>query len=632
MRKILSVLFSLCLLIFTVNPTNAASMETPSGIVFDNLEKEIDSYVEEYINQSSPGAAVAIVKDGEIIFSKGYGYANVSKKEEIDPAKTVFEYGSISKLFVWTSIMQLVEQGKIELNRDIKTYLPQEFSNQLNYEKTITIYDLMHHTAGFEEYPFDLIYTSKEEVVPLKELLVNGQPKQIYDPGSTIAYSNYATAIAGYIVEEISGSEFSEYERDNIFKKANMMKTSGHPVLEDYPELEQDKATGYIKVKEEFIEAGWSYVPLYPAGSVNGTLHDLANFAIALMPNNKDNSPLFKTRETLDNMLSQSGTPHTEILSNAHGFWEYDGQVRGVGHGGNTLAFSSNMVIAPEENFGVIVLTNAAGEMDLCYGLVDLLMGKRDKQIPVSVTEIQLPSAKEIEGSYVSARNSESSYVEGFLGFMTMAKVKAVSENEIKVTSMGMEGSYVQTSPYLYEVVGKSLIGDKLYFEIVDGELKRISTGQIADYLPLKWDRQLIWYYISIGILGLSLLYFIIGLIVSGVSWLRNRKKNLSGLIKTERKWHSAIILVGAMFIINNLFLIVRTFSGMSIKIDVIKWHIICNWALLAGAIICMLISFLYTKRAPLQRKQKSIRLSTWVILVLLVIVLINWNFFNIIA
>lgn len=631
MKRFLGVLLTVCFLLMGITPTKASTTETPSGIAFNELEKEIDTFMGQYIDVSSPGAGIAVVKDGKIIFSKGYGYADIENKKTIDPMTTVFEYGSVSKLFVWTAVMQLVEQGKIDLNEDIKTYLPKEFASKLKYEKPITMLNLMSHTAGFEEYPFDLIQTSKENVKTLEEILIEGQPKQVYEPGSTIAYSNYATSLAGYIVEHLSGKPFSQYEMEHIFNAVRMENTSGHPTLADKPELENQKALGYIKANEQFVNGVWSYVPHYPAGAVNGTLEDLARYAIALTPKDNEPSSLFANRKTLDEMFLQSYTPHENLASNAHGFWEYDGKVRGVGHGGNTVAFSANMVVVPEERLGVVVLTNAAGEMDINYGIMKLVLGNPDQQ--VAVTSQQLPNAKEMEGTYIASRTSKSSFLEWLLGISSVLKVESVNENEIKISAYGMEGTYVQTSPYFYELTSStSMLDPKVFFEVDGDKVKRVTSGQVADYLPLEWDRQLPWYYISLAIIVLSLLYFGITLVVMLISWLRNRNKVN---IKSGQKWHVWMTVLGAVFVLNNVLLLVRSIvalSTMSLPFADIKWHILLNWALLVVAAVCIVGSLLQWRVGQLTKGQKFVRYSSLIMLLLLIVVLLNWNFFNIIA
>ena len=261
MIKKMLVILILCSSYFSIIPVAASEVEkTPSDISLDVLEEEIDEYVSNYIGQSTPGASIIVIKDGDIIFSKGYGYANIEKEILVDPQKTVFEYGSISKLFVWTAVMQLVEQGQLDLHADIKTYLPEDFAAQLTYEKPITLHQIMSHTAGFEDYYFDLIMSSPDNVPPLEEVLISNQPQQIYEPGTTIAYSNYTTALAGYVVEQITGQTFLDYQREHIFSHLSMNTATGDPTLTNYSERD-NKATGYLSKRNgDFTERKWSLV------------------------------------------------------------------------------------------------------------------------------------------------------------------------------------------------------------------------------------------------------------------------------------------------------------------------------------------------------------------------------------
>lgn len=631
MIKKMLVILILLSTYFSVIPVAASEVgKTPSDISLDVLEEEIDEYVSNYIGQSTPGASIIVIKDGDIIFSKGYGYANIEKKVIVDPQKTVFEYGSISKLFVWTAVMQLVEQGQLDLHADIKTYLPKDFAAQLTYEKPITMHQIMSHTAGFEDYHFDLIMSSPDNVHPLEEAIINNQPQQIYEPGTTIAYSNYATALAGYVVEQIADKTFLDYQREYIFFPLSMNMATGDPTLTNYSERD-NKATGYLsKGNGDFTEGKWSYVPLYPAGSVNGTAEDLAKFAIALMSEDAQNSPLFSQKNTLDKMLTQSYSPDDRILSNAHGFWEYDGRVRGVGHGGNTAAFSTNMVVSPEKQFGVIVLTNASAEMNVTYGVVDLLFGKSDNSLQTSTND--LPSAKEITGWYTPARQSHSKYTE-FISYITPLKVKELSENKINISLYDMEGTYSQISPYLYNLVSTDhpILGyilPKAYFEKDKDGVQRLTNGQVTDYLPLEGNRVLHWLTMSAVILIISTLYFIILPIVWLIKYIKNRKKNRKYTTETKLFWIFA--LTGTLLIINNSMLLIRTIlSSTMLYIDQLQLHIYVNWMLLLISIILIILDFIQWKSVNLKTSQKYMRAFTVCLLVLLVSILMNWNFFH---
>lgn len=267
---------------------------TPSGIPLTGLEAFVDDYVKEYIGKQTVGASVVMVKDGQIVLSKGYGYADVEKQIPVTP-DTVMEWGSISKLAVWASVMQLAEQGKLDLNQDIRKLLPENFLTKLTYDEPITMLNLMNHNAGFEEYMFDMAYQSPEEVRSLEEGLKLAQPAQIYRPGEVVAYSNYGNSLAAYIVERISGQPYHEYVQQHIFEPLGMKHSMAYSVVEDRPELLEHKAKGYFFAGPgSFNQGSWNYMSMYPNGGNNGTAEDLAKFAMAFMPAAGEQSPLFR--------------------------------------------------------------------------------------------------------------------------------------------------------------------------------------------------------------------------------------------------------------------------------------------------------------------------------------------------
>src|SRR5438128_10677011 len=145
------------------------------------------------------GAVIMIVKDGKVLFKQGYGYADVEKKVAVSPDNTLFRPGSISKLFTWTAVMQQVEQGKLDLNRDVNEYI--DFKIPAAYGKPITLRNLMTHTPGFEETAKELFVADASKMRPLDEYLCDHVPARIFPPGVTPAYSNYGTSEARHIYQ-----------------------------------------------------------------------------------------------------------------------------------------------------------------------------------------------------------------------------------------------------------------------------------------------------------------------------------------------------------------------------------------------------------------------------------------------
>ena len=210
MKKILSflLLLSLCLAF----PDSVMAKET----TYD-YETVIDMVAEEYIGKTIPGASIIISEHGDIVFAKGYGYADIEQQIPIEPSSTVFEWGSITKTFVWVSVMQQVELGHIDLSQDIHTYLSDGFLKNIQYETPITMLHLMNHTAGFAEQLFDLRYQENDMEQSLEDVLSINQPEQVFEPGTVSAYSNWGAALAALIVERVSGQDFAEYVHEHIY-------------------------------------------------------------------------------------------------------------------------------------------------------------------------------------------------------------------------------------------------------------------------------------------------------------------------------------------------------------------------------------------------------------------------------
>ena len=201
-------------------PSPPPSAQGTHEMTAADVESFMDGIVPLQLKQSDiAGATVSVVKDGKLLFAKGYGYADVQNKKPVSAQETLFRPGSISKLFTWTAIMQLYEQGKLDLDRDINDYL--DFKIPDAFGKPITLKNVLTHTPGFEEQIKDL-FTTDQTAPNLGQYLKTHIPGRIYPPGTVPAYSNYATAIAGYIVERVSGRPFEQYVAENIMQPLKM--------------------------------------------------------------------------------------------------------------------------------------------------------------------------------------------------------------------------------------------------------------------------------------------------------------------------------------------------------------------------------------------------------------------------
>lgn len=226
-----------------------------------------------------PGAVVVIVKDGNVLLQKGYGYADLEKRTPVDPATTLFRPGSVSKLFTWTAVMQLVEQGKLDLDADVNQYL--DFKIPPRKDKPVTLRQILTHTTGMEEYVRGLITADPTDAVTLENYIKSWTPTRIFDAGTTPAYSNYATTLAGYIVQRVSGQPFDDYIEQHIFQPLNMQHASFRQPLP--AKLLPHMSKGY-KVGADQPQ-GFEIVNPAPAGSLSASGQDMGQFMIAHLQN-----------------------------------------------------------------------------------------------------------------------------------------------------------------------------------------------------------------------------------------------------------------------------------------------------------------------------------------------------------
>ena len=297
-------------------------------------------------------------KDG-VLFKGYYGYSDIANGTKVDE-NTVIDWGSSTKTMVWVSVMQLWEQGKIDLEKDIREYLPDGFLTNLKYDKPVRMIDLMNHRAGFQEYYVDMFLPAGMNAYTLEEALKLEQPAQIFEPDTVSAYSNWGVALAGYIVERVSGESFADYVHHHIFEPLEMKDSALAPDLMDNPSVRErrDKLICYSGTTP--VGNAFYLISLYPAGSCVSTLDDYIKFASCFV---KDEFPLFENQETYEVMMSATSYyGDTGVAKNAHGFWALPYGSNTYGHGGNTQACSSYITFDPEKQLGCVVMTNQAGE------------------------------------------------------------------------------------------------------------------------------------------------------------------------------------------------------------------------------------------------------------------------------
>ncbi|MCL1882881.1 MAG: beta-lactamase family protein [Defluviitaleaceae bacterium] len=598
---------------------------TPSGIPFLELESQIYAIVSEHLGQTAPGAAVVIVHNGEIIFSQGYGYADIERSIPIDPANTVFSYASISKLLVWTSAMQLVEQELLDLDADISIYLPDDFIQQINLEFPITMRHLMNHSAGFEGTALDLARSAHtvETHSDLRDALLLTRPRQIFEPNTASSYSNWGAALAAYVVGHIAGQRYIEFERDNIKLPAGMTNTLTQPDWIHNHGFLNSKALAYIPNGQGgFIETDWLYFSIYPTGTLAGTAEDLARFAIALTPQDGESGVLFEHPESLSKIFTPSSLNPTEPGTH-HGFWHYRGKYAAFGHAGQSHHFS-NFAIVPEHRFGFVVFANATGESQIIPAVSELLLGNIQTPLPQNNS----PDTSLFEGQYLMMQlYFESNFLSLITGITPRDIVTAIDENVIELnTAMFGAARYMQTEPYFFQVISTdnpamTLFFPTLRFQMENGQPSRILVGDGKDFMHLPASAML-----DVSLLGIvfSILLFLIFPVILLISYLLNRKK---GFVST--RFHllsNCFLMTGTLLLLNNLIFIVRVLISMESAI--VNTHILLNYIFSGVSILLFISSLFYLRAGEIRKRRKVLFGLTAFCTALLIFILIYWNLF----
>ena len=396
----------------------------PSGLPVSTIEERIDKF---YVSDDADfpfyaNFQAAVFQGDRILLTESLS----SQGESIAPDTTVYEWGSISKTMIWVSVMQLWEQGKIDLDADIRTYLPDGFLKHLSYDDPVTMLELMNHKGGWCETTYEMQTDDESRLTTLGESLQRLEPDQTYRPGEVFSYSNWGAALAAYIVEQISGMEYSEYVHRNILEPLGMEHTSvtsdfrdNEWVREQREKLQTYKTkvvafTGIYEQKDDQLQ----FIYLYPSGSAAGTLLDLARYAQAFVD---DTAPLFQNKETQDKLFSGSDFyGDTDIPLVSYGFFpEEEYKVRVYGHDGGTTSCISSMLFDPESKTGVVTLTSEADGNALTGIINDWTFGSahadgitEEDTVPEKLTGYYLDSRRNAAGilnytSYFGALNGK---------------------------------------------------------------------------------------------------------------------------------------------------------------------------------------------------------------------------------
>ncbi len=517
------------------------------ALTSDDLNAWLDGYMPYALRSGDlGGAVVTVVRDGQVIAAKGYGYSDIEKRKPVDPARTLFRPGSVSKLVTWTAVMQQVQAGKIDLDADINQYL--DFKIPARNGEPITMRQVMTHTAGFEEAIKDLISEDEKSVQPLGAYLKRWTPERIFDAGTTPAYSNWATSLAGYVVERTSGMSFDDYVDKRIFQPLDMRTASFRQPLPD--RLKPLMATGYPLGSGK--SEGFEYVIPAPAGSLSASGLDMAKFMIAHL---NDGGAILDPQTAammhdspLDKVDPMSLIPPLNRME--LGFFETNINGREViAHLGDTQNFHTSLHLFTNEGVGFYVSFNAAGKDGAAQRVRSQLFADfADRYFPASGKDSRVDAetarqhAKMMAGLWQGSRRGQSNFID-ILNLVGQIEVTVDEDGGLLVPSLlgpgGAPRKWDEIAPFVWRERGGH---ERLAAKVVDGKVVRwsfdmVSPFTVFDRVPTHrskaWILPLV--YVSLAVLLLTALFW-------PVTWfIRRRYKSSLKVTGNARRAYRAV-------------------------------------------------------------------------------------------
>ena len=367
LKMVLGVLLIVLISIGLINSfaTNKVKAEEKLNEVHGDInnEEDIKNFMNNYFNEkmkkySVPGASVVVVKDNKEVFKMGYGYSNLEFKIPVNPDKTMFPAASVSKLFTATAIIQLYEEGKIDLDRNVNDYIsPYKVNNK--YDEPVTCRNLLTHSSGLDEESELNVSTTDDNSIKSQEYYFDIHPlKVITEPNTICRYSNIGYNLLGYIVEKVSKKSYEEYIKEKILGPLNMNNSSVRLKC-------GDTATGYIYDNDKYVESPFSYQYTSGSSGIIATAKDMENFIIANLNDGKfQNNSILKPK-TLNLMHDKQFSNSEALPGMGFGFIRsYRNGKEIIKHeGGLPSGYTTTLFLIPKENLGIYVATNTLGAL-----------------------------------------------------------------------------------------------------------------------------------------------------------------------------------------------------------------------------------------------------------------------------
>ena len=552
--------FTMCMPpVYGAQTLTKSSIEVYSDKVFkENMEK-----------YKIPGAVITVVKDGKIILSKGYGYSDLTNKEKVTPSQTMFRIASVTKLFTATAAMQLVDDGKVVLDKPINEYL-QGFKLPQDYKTPITLKHLLTHTSGLDDTVIGDLAKKPTEVKSLTEFYKGYRWKSVREPGTIIQYNNRGMGAVGAIIEQRTGMSCKMYMQQNIFNPLKMQHTS--LALDD---KNLSKAYTYNvlnkKIKEEKLVG---YFNVYPVGGILSTSEDMAHFMMAHLNRGIFEENTLLSPENTQNMQARQAGFNKNLPGNTYGFHElYLEDMRILEHSGYSPdGFLTELALIPKQNIGIFIAVNQGSNNTLPQDYLSLFAKHyfpSSNAVKVQ-PKIDKSTAKQVEGMYRSSDYSQTDLCKGdLIGAGKDVAVKANVDGSVIVTEtvtnyfdlkrrvISWKG--IEIEPYTYKNTEKNeYIAFKENSQGKVSYMSKSSDSSMAAYERIRWydtDKfQTSLFCILLILAFIEVLIWLIILLIQGIKYILKKKQNTG-----ETKWGQN--LAGIIPLLNLGFYIISLYT-----------------------------------------------------------------------
>ena len=531
------------LLLISLAGTNALHAAELDDV--KDFEQWLDAFVVEYTNGYNAPIAIIVVKDSRIFFQKGYGFVDEEQTVSVNPEQTVFRAASVSKLITTTAVLKLVEQGKLDLNTDINTYL-KDFQIQTKFQTPITVADLLMHTSGLEERIFGNV--APNGVSPsLKDVFGQKVPRRIRPAGEEIVYSNLGMALAGYIVEAVSGQKFEDFVEQEIFKPLEMNRSS---FRQPYP----------ANLVNSVVPSGADDVALlhYPAGSMVNSPADMGKFLLFQLNGGKVGETRILSEKTIEEMQRRHFAQNPQMPGVAYGFFEHFANGRRILFHTGASGHQSLLSILPKEKVGFYIVLSATQGGKFQQFRKQFLQAFLDRYFPADNSPAHATEAKDYE-------QISGTYRPHLLSPLTVEKLGNLAA-DTTVKDNGDGSISVDFPPFgtakrnLIEIAPNLFLSDEgTYIAFEKG--KMFMSGELNDPLPFG---KISWYetgILHLGFFAVGAIFFGLACLLSVFFLLKNLLQKSNDSNNNNRLWQAAA-LTSWLYILSPIATFIFYFVG----------------------------------------------------------------------